>query len=448
MTLDNNNLIDAERFRKDPGCFLPAILRAHTGHDEDNKKAERVKESWDARMAGLSKGTPANLHLPAWLCWDYEAEQPKLDQHNAPIVRKMFALALEGLGCQTIARKLHDAGERLTITGKRKNGTPRSRKSRPGEPYTLTLSQPYVWRTLQNKLCIGYGVYTEPPKSGVYPAVVTEEVFFAVQKLLKHNQHQTVARASSTSSLFTGIARCSRCGGTLCRFSQRRNGKRYEYLVCSDTLHKHGKCGMASIRYDAFEKSFLHLLAQTDLVRQAMSTNKPAEPSPLDSLNGQLADAENMAIKLLNFVRKDPEPPLTLLQAIKDEEAKAADLRQRIEDERGRLKAETPGLEEYKEFCDRFGGRMEQKEYRAEVKALLRSFVLNVEVKLGQNQYAVMLKGASMPITVYLHPKGDCCFIPAPSWVLGREPIMQAQAHAPVQAGAKGLLGVVKLSPA
>jgi DNA invertase Pin-like site-specific DNA recombinase len=294
VTLDNNNIIDAERFRPDPGCFLPAIMRAHIGHDEDNKKSGRARESWEARLAGLAMGTPANLHLPAWLYWDYEAKQPKLDDHNARIVRKMFALALEGLGCLTIARKLHEAGERLMITGKRKNGTPRSRKSKPGEAYTFTLSQPYVWRTLQNKLCIGYGVYAEPPKPGVYPAVVTEEIFFAVQKLLKHNKYQTVARASTTSNLFTGIAYCSRCCGNLCRFSQRRNGKRYEYLVCGDRMHKHGKCGMAGIRYDQFEESFLHLLAQTGVVKQTLGDEQLIVPSRLDTLSGELAEAENI----------------------------------------------------------------------------------------------------------------------------------------------------------
>lgn len=46
VTLSNGNTIDAERFREDPGCFLPAILRAHLGHDENTKKSERIAASW------------------------------------------------------------------------------------------------------------------------------------------------------------------------------------------------------------------------------------------------------------------------------------------------------------------------------------------------------------------------------------------------------------------
>jgi len=106
------------------------------------------------------------------------------------------------------------------------------------------------------------------------------------------NKHHPAPRAQSTSSLFIRIARCSKCGDSLCRFTQKRNGKTYQYLLCSDTLHKHGKCGMAGMRYDVLEESLLHLLSQADLVRQAMSEKQPAAPTLLESLSGQLANSE------------------------------------------------------------------------------------------------------------------------------------------------------------
>ena len=406
VTLADGNEIDAERFRNDPGCFLPALLRAHLGHDENEKKSERIKASWEARKQRMSDGKAANLHLPCWLAWDDDVDKPVLVENNATVIRKMFSLALEGLGCHTIARTLHREGYKLVVEGKRRERT-------------LTISAPYVWRILRNKLAIGYGIYVDPPQPGVYPAVVDEPTFYAVQKLLRENKHQTAPRAHSTSSLVTGIAHCSKCRGTLCRFTQCRNGKTYQYLVCSDTLHKHGKCGMASIRYDAFEKSFLHLLSQSDLVRQAMGEATPAAPALLDSLCGQQAECDNQVIKLMTLIKGDPNPSHAVYTAIKEAEAKSAGLRQQIEVERGRLKAETPGLEDYEEFCERFAGRMEHKEYRDEVKALLRGFVLRIDVELGHDVYHVQFKGAAQPITVTLHQKDGWLFSPAPRWALG-----------------------------
>lgn len=406
VTLSNGNEIDAERFKNDPGCFLPAVLSAHLGHSENEKKSQRIKESWQARYAKLAKGQPANLRLPCWLAWDKEADKPVLVEYNATVIRKMFSLALTGLGCQTIARRLHKEEAKLIVKGKR-----RERR--------LTLSAPYVWRTLRSKLAIGYGVYVQPPQPGVYPAVVDEQTFYAVQQRLDTNKHQTARRATSTPSLFTGIAFCSKCGGTLCRFTQCRNGKSYQYLVCSDTLHKHGQCGMTGMRYDALETTFLHLLSQTDLVRQAMSEKPLAVPTRLDSLSGQLADSKRQITKLMTLIKDDPNPSKAVYGAIKNEEAKAAGLRQQIEIEHDKLRTETPPLEGYAEFCERFAERMGRPEFRLEVRSLLRNFVSRIEVRLGENSYRVWFKDAKQAIAVDINRAG-WTFSPDPLWVAGR----------------------------
>jgi len=410
VTLNNGNEIDAERFRRDPGCFLPALMRAHLGNDENEKKSLRIKASWDARKAGIAKGQAANFNLPNWLRWDKETDRPVLAEENAKVIRLMFTWALEGLGCQTIARRLHREGYKLVVKGKRCERI-------------LTISAPYVWRTLRNKLTMGHGIYVQPPPPGVYPAVVDEQTFYAVQQRLEVNKHQTTCRVTSTSSLFTGIAYCSKCGGTLCRFTQCRKSKRYHYLVCSETVHKHGRCGMTGIRYDAIEKSFIHLLMETDFVRNKLSEQQqPAAPTLCDSLAGQLADAERQAGKLMSLIKSDPDPSPMVYQSMKSEEAKAKELRKQIEVEQRRLKAEAPSLalENYDDFCSRFKGRMEQADYRQMIKAQLRGFVLRIEVILGENRYAVWLNGVTQPIEVCIL-KNDWVLSPSPAWVLGRQ---------------------------
>jgi DNA invertase Pin-like site-specific DNA recombinase len=287
VTLDNGNEIDAERFRRDPGCFLPAILRNHLGHDEDNKKANRARESWAARMRALGNGTAANLHLPCWLRWNYEVNKPELDPHNAPVVARMFRLALEGHGCGGIARKLTEAGEVLIVEGKRKNGTPRCKGGKTA--YELVMSGSYVLRTLRNKLCCGYGSYVEDAQAGTYPAVVDERTFLAVQQALRRNKNQTVALGTNTSNLFRGVIRCARCGGTLCSFSQRRNGKRYSYLTCSNSLHKSGKCGSSGVPTGMLESAIFDFLGQVDVIRPLLNQQKP---SKADGLRGKLALVE------------------------------------------------------------------------------------------------------------------------------------------------------------
>ncbi len=225
VTLSNGNEIDAERFRTDPGCFLPAVLRAHLGHDENEKKSKRIKESWAARKAGMAKGQAANFHLPCWLGWDEKNDKPVVVENNAKIIREMFRLAHAGLGCQTISRRLRREGWKLMADDRR-----------------LEIGTSYVWRTLRNKLVIGWSPYVDPPVPGVYPAIVDEQTFYAVQAKIDRNKKLTTPRKSLGTNLFTGLLYCSKCGGRLSLFSQYRNAKIYRCVVCSDSLHKSCMC--------------------------------------------------------------------------------------------------------------------------------------------------------------------------------------------------------------
>ena len=109
VTLQNGNEITADRFREAPGCFLQAILRAHLGHDENQKKSFRAKQSWDARKQQLiEQGKPINHRLPAWLTWDKETDKPILNPRKTAVVRRIFDLCINGLGFAAIAKALKE----------------------------------------------------------------------------------------------------------------------------------------------------------------------------------------------------------------------------------------------------------------------------------------------------------------------------------------------------
>jgi DNA invertase Pin-like site-specific DNA recombinase len=404
VTLTNGNEINEERFKKDPGVFLPAILRAHLGHDENTKKSVRIKASWQARKRKLAEGQAARMFLPCWLRWEKDTEKPVLVECNASVVRRMFDLALKGMGCQTIARRLIAEGCEFVLNSKH------GRRS-------LSPTANYVWRTLRNKMVIGFATCIQPQQAGVFPAVVDENTFYAVQTLAASNRNQTVKRAHSTSSLFTFIARCSKCGGSLCRFTQSRHGKRYEYLVCSDSLHKHGRCGVAGVRYERLERSFVALMADTGLVRRAMATHETAQASPVDSLIGQLADVEAQIGKYLELIEGDPIPSRTLYAALKAAEAKGDYLRKRIDDERAAAAAKTATIESYEQLHAELAEKISEPDYREEFKALLRTLVDRVVVDIKQASYEVRFKHSAMPLFVKLGPRDSWFFAPDPDWL-------------------------------
>ena len=400
VTLNNGNEITAERFAHDPGCFLPAVLRAFLGNDENQKKSERIKASWEARKQGMRNGKAANLHLPCWLAWDDDVDKPVLVENNAAVIRKFFELSLQGMGCQTVARKLHKDGDRLVVKGKRRERV-------------LTVGTSYIWRTLRNKMCIGYGTYVEPPQPNVYPRVVSDSMFYSVQARLEANHHQTAPRASSDVNLFTGLARCSKCGGPLSKFSQCKK-KTYPYLVCSDSVHRHGQCGVRSIRYDQVEQTFLSLLAHTPLVRSILN-GRPEEPSVLDTLKGKLADARASSEKFFRLIDRDPNPSKRLSDALKAAEAKEAELHAQIEAETAKARTATPAAQVY-DGCLDLLGRGLKPEDRGRLRLALCDFVDKIVVRLEEKNYDVYFHGCKLPITVHPISPHDWTFDPAPTW--------------------------------
>jgi len=130
---------------------------------------------------------------------------------------------------------------------------------------------------------------------------VDEKTFYAVKAKLKCRKHLTVPVRHKDANLFTGVCKCSKCGGGLMRHVQHRNGRTYPYLVCSAARQGSSDCDMVSIRYDLFEKSFLSLLADCDLVRRVLN-DKTRTATTFDALKGELADVEMQVEKILHLI--------------------------------------------------------------------------------------------------------------------------------------------------
>jgi DNA invertase Pin-like site-specific DNA recombinase len=374
VTLDNGGEIDAERLRRDPGCFLPVILRAHLGNDEIEKKSKRVKESWAARKAQIANGVPANMHLPCWLRWSAKGPgnpgKPVVHEDCAKTVREMFRLSLQGLGCQAIARKLNQ--EHWTL----KNG----------------IAAPYVWRTLRNPMVIGTCPYVQPPRPGVYPTIVDEQVYYRVQAQLDRNKKRTTPRRSANVNLTTGLLFCSKCGGPVNLFTQYGNGNRiYRYLVCADSRHRNGGCGMRSLRYDHFETSLMDLLSNSPLIRRALVAQKEPEVSPVAVLAGELADAQRQTTKIMAMIDGDPNPAKALALRLKDWEAKAEGLRAQIADEEAKAKAQAKSpVEALAELRDMLPLKPDDRE---KIKVALPGLIQRITIELGQDRYIVQFIG-------------------------------------------------------
>ena len=91
-----------------------------------------------------------------------------------------------------------------------------------------------------------------------YPPVVSKATFTRVQSLLRSRTPLRGRHASNgvVRNLFSGLARCPKCGGTFTRVYKGKAPKGGAYLACA-LAKTGGGCTYHAVRYESVEAAFL-----------------------------------------------------------------------------------------------------------------------------------------------------------------------------------------------
>ena len=195
----------------------------------------------DNKVINVKRGLRARCEMGLWPCTaptgylnsknKDESCHSLIDQHRAPIVKKMFEkVAYEKYSGRKLYTWLKDE-----IKFKTRNGKP------------LTLGNTYL--ILRNHFY--YGTFEYPKSSGLWYIgkhipIITKELFDKVQEQivmnlnLNNNEHKEFA--------FTKLMTCGLCGSGITadeKFKKQNNGNvhRYVYYLCSKFHDKHCKSG-------------------------------------------------------------------------------------------------------------------------------------------------------------------------------------------------------------
>ena len=197
------------------------------------------------------------------------------DENTAPVVRKIFEWASDGLSTRSIAVRLNEQGVIPPLKYRveyRDDFTPQG-ASRASDYWNYTT----VKRILRNRVYLGHTILGKTRKVNVkskkkvpvpkedwcctentHEPLVTQEQFDRAEHFLGENTKSHVANSAFRHSIFGGITYCAHCGAAMCSGGSVYKGERakYWYLVCNNltsrTIHRceHG----ARIRYDDLMK--------------------------------------------------------------------------------------------------------------------------------------------------------------------------------------------------
>ena len=179
--------------------------------------------------------------------------QLAINEEEAKVVRHIFQMYLDGCGFQVIAQKLNEEGVPRRVGKKYWKHS--------GIKYILTnerykgdalLQKRFTTETLPYRRVINHGQQPRYYVENSNPAIVSKEVFDAVQALLKTRRNENCRRSAH---LLSSKMRCPECGGS---FRRQLIGDK-AYWLCMKTASGFSKCKSRRVREDMVYESFINM---------------------------------------------------------------------------------------------------------------------------------------------------------------------------------------------
>lgn len=287
---------------------LPFVMmNAQRAYDESKYKSDRIRKGWaKKREHAFNKGTIVTNKRPQWI----EVENDKyVLNHKAAVVKEIFSLYQTGMGCPTIAKQLQTKeGEQYKFnrpwTGELVHKILTNRR---------VTGKIFISEIIRNHDDIENPVTQKKYDMDVYPVVINEEEFELVQELLKSRRPNagrvTVKKDGQEevlikSNLFSGIARCTECGGPMYHnvVRAKRTPKKgdpkieeYRYIRCLN--ERDGLCENKAMTYETVERFVVeHLLGMdlnTVIKEQEFNPEIEVIRIQIDQVKDQITNYEN-----------------------------------------------------------------------------------------------------------------------------------------------------------
>ena len=367
------------------GRLLEAIIESVDEFYSENLAQEVARGMREAASRGFFLGSRAPFGYKRIKVKDGAKERPTLvvDPSTAPVVKEVFQSSLMGNGLKEICKELNDRG--ITNRGKRWHKS---------SIYYLLNNEAYtgtaVWgRTIKRKKA------DNPVRvEGAWPALVSREVFDAVQQVMRDRAPNIQSPGNVGSPfLLSGLLKCGVCGRAYT--GQKAKGGKYAYYICG-TLYRDGagKCEARYLNAPRVEDFIVEKIRERIRTHETIVDLITLAAEEIDALSGELAGKVRVIEGQLDDVRKrlgrlydalegsdltlEALSPRILSLRHREEQLEAAldEAARQLEQRR----VELPTTEEMKAYVTDLREFLKEGSI-PERKALIRNFVKDIKVK-------------------------------------------------------------------
>jgi site-specific DNA recombinase len=208
------------------------------------EKAKILARTSRGRFSKALQGKVPSNNKPIGYGWDAEKSMYIINEKEAELVRHIFNLYIEGLGCRRLAAQLNNEGH-LT-----KRGYKWSHKTVDDIIHNEMYAGKLQFGRQKYKL-IAQGKQKGVPRNREewvtidVPAIITPEQFAAAQRQIAANKH-FASRNTKRFYLLQGIVKCGKCGYSMTPQGTYNGNKPYYYYTCYNRAFNKG-CDMRFI---------------------------------------------------------------------------------------------------------------------------------------------------------------------------------------------------------
>lgn len=253
--------------------LMYSIMVMSRAHEESKTKSERIAAAWANKRKNIGD-QKLTARAVGWVKLSDDKKTFALIPDRVEIVRRIFEETANGFGAWSIVRKLNAEGIKPfgRATGWQKSSVDKIILNRA----VIGEFQP------RRRGRHGIEVVGEPILD-YYPAAIEHALFIRAEDARKARSAKKGGgrRGARISNLFSRLAVCGYCGGSMHYLNKGGGPKGGAYLVC-DEANRKAKCTVALWRYQDFETSFLTFVEELDLEAFSSEGASAARRSALD----------------------------------------------------------------------------------------------------------------------------------------------------------------------
>lgn len=310
VTLADGRVYDARALDDDPMAFMYAFMVATRANEESATKARRLREAWKEKRRKATHAVVATKRAPSWLEVVGQGDERHfvVIDEKADVVRRVFRMAMDGVGQHRIAEALNLEGIPTADGAKHwhKSLVAKWLKS----PSVIGTFVPHTVADTRRK-----SRHPEKAIENYYPAIIDRETFEAVAKLHSgsRERHTVHDGPKGVVNLLAGLAQCPLCHGTMTRVSKGSRGKAGKaYLVCARAKVGAG-CEYRAIPQEQLEVA---IVAASGAIREKAKQTATIADDLRQQVAKAKAELEQVEMRYANLseeMQRSPSPQVRAL---------------------------------------------------------------------------------------------------------------------------------------